>query len=91
MTRHLITTTAQQVPCPGCGDPILRGIAEGLSVVVELGELAGDELGVLLTGARTFTLSPHKELIYRDAGRIRSGRLRGTIHAEHMCQHPTLL
>lgn len=87
MSGHLITTEVDQVTCPRCGATVLRGIAEGLTVTVNLEPIDPTaEVAALLTGAWTFTLSRTRELIHRDAGRIRGGFLRGTIHVQHPCR-----
>lgn len=87
MSRHLITTEASPATCPRCGGTVLRGIAEGVTAVVDAEPIdPGGEVAALLTGAWTFTLSGTRELIHRDAGRIRGGHLRGSIHVQHPCR-----
>lgn len=87
MSAHLITTEASPATCPRCGATVLRGIAEGMTVVVDAEFITpAAEAAALLTGAWTFTLTGIRELIHRDAGRIRGGHLRGTIHVQHSCR-----
>jgi len=91
MSQHLISTTVKPTTCPGCGAAVLRAVAEGQTVTVNVEPIEpAAETTALLTGALTFSLGTDKELTYRDAGRIRSGHLRGTIHVQHPCRQASL-
>ena len=87
MTRHLVSTTVTTKPCPRCGRTVLAALDEGLPAEVDPARLDNTgEITALLDGRKTYTLTGGKELIHRDAGRIRHGHLRGSIHAEHQCK-----
>lgn len=92
MSIHLISTRAIPRKCPGCGNQILVGIDEGVNARADATPITpANEAPVLITGRRTYTLISSGYLIHRTAAHITSGQPRGTIHAEHKCQHPTLI
>lgn len=91
MTDHLVTTRAKPDTCHRCQDPILIGLAEGLTARVDITPLPDRdaEIAALLAGLRTYTCFSNSELAYRDPTRIRDPRLnRRDIHAEHKCTRP---
>lgn len=90
MSLHLITTRAEPGTCR-CGVQVLRGHAEGLSVVVDAKPIQpnGEHL-ILLEGLWTFSLNGRGELWHRSDWRIRGAILNAmsTIHAQHVCPKP---
>lgn len=96
MADHLVTTRARTATCHRCQDPILIGLAEGLTARVDATPLPDHdaEIAALLAGLRTYTKFANNELAYRDAGRIREHQKRNPrlaprpIHAEHKCTRP---
>lgn len=94
MTDHLATTRAKPDTCHRCHDPILIGLAEGLTVRVDATPLPDRdaEIAALLAGLRTYTKFANNELAYRDANRISEKRepwlAPRQIHAEHKCTRP---
>lgn len=87
MTDHLVSTPAKDTQCPRCQAPLLEALDEGLRARVDTQPLdPGDEIGVLMAGLWTYTLTANGHLVHRDAGRIESGSPRGTIHAQHRCR-----
>lgn len=96
MTDHLVTTRARSDTCHRCQDPILIGLAEGITTRVDAAPLPDRdaEITALLAGLRTYTRFSNSELAYRDAGRIREHQRRDPrlpkrdIHAEHKCTRP---
>lgn len=86
MSRHLITTRVEPDTCRTCRQPVLHGYEEGYPVTADTAPIpAAAELAVLLTGARTYTLTSQHQFVLRTDWRIRSTMLHGTIHAEHYC------
>lgn len=91
MRKHLITTRAQPDTCHRCQDPILIGLAEGLTARVNITPLPdrAAEIAALLAGLHTYTRFSNGELAHRDANRIRDPHLATrAIHAEHKCTRP---
>lgn len=91
MADHLATTRARPDTCHRCRDPILIGLAEGLTARVDATPLPdrNAEITALLAGLRTYTRFSNDELAYRDPTRIRDPRLsKREIHAEHKCTRP---
>lgn len=92
MSQHLISTKATPTTCGGCGTPLLVGHDAGIPARVNATPIPPEkEAAILLTGAWTYTLTTGKQLIQRDADKIRSGWPPGTIHAQHKCNTPTLI
>jgi len=96
MTDHLVTTRAKPATCHRCRDPILIGLADGLTARVDATPLPdrNAEIAALLAGLRTYTRFSNDELAYRDADRIREHHKRDPrlaprqIHVEHKCTRP---
>lgn len=96
MADHLVTTRAKPATCHRCQEPILIGLADGLTARVDDTPLAdrNAEIAALLLGLCTYTRFSNNELAYRDAGRIREHQKRDPrlpprdIHAEHKCTRP---
>jgi hypothetical protein len=86
-TRHLVSTNTRETTCRRCGAAVLTALDEGLTATVDPKPIPpNNEVAILLTGRRTYTKTNGGQLIHREAGRIRGGWLRGTIHAEHQCR-----
>lgn len=91
MSRHLICTTARAQTCPGCGATLLAALEHGIPTRVDATPInPADEVGILLTGAATYTLTRGRQLVHRTPEKIRSGWPPGTIHPAHQCPTPTL-
>lgn len=96
MENVFITKPAEPKRCRRCKAPVLRGLSEGVPVVVDresLGDVDGpgataDEFYAMLSGVRTFVLTSGDMLYERDPSRVRHGTLVGSIHAEHDCAEP---
>jgi hypothetical protein len=93
MSQHFISTVTTESRCPRCHTPLLTALDEGVTARVNAAPLPdrAAEIAALLDGRWTYILTANKHLVLRDANRIASGTLRGTIHAEHKCTGPTQL
>jgi hypothetical protein len=92
MSQHLITTRARNTTCPGCAAPILTAIDAGLPAHVDATPIdPANEIGILLTGAWTYTHTTAGHLIHRHPDHIRTGQPTGPIHQQHKCPTPPLI
>lgn len=74
MSRHLVTTTAVAGMCPGCREPVLTGISEGLTVRADPYPLTRDlEVAMIIAGRDTYTLTFAKTLVRRLGNTLMSG------------------
>lgn len=82
---HMITTKTVEKTCR-CGQLIYAGIAEGLPARVDVEALdRAQEITALLDGRWTFALTRWGALVHRHEGRIRTGYVGESIHAQHRC------
>lgn len=83
--RHFETSEPVALTCRGCRQPVIYGLAEGVTARADLMPLTSlQEIAAVLAGRRTFTLR-RSGLIERDAGRRSDPTLASPVLAEHRC------